>query len=286
MVSYNRRLMGGKSKANRSAKIHHRPTRVGWGRDATSDPYGKMVAMSIPAGWYPDPAEPETQKFWDGEQWTDPPGTRTHVADTPPTISQVIPNVGATGAQAPPDAERSAHGGNTPENGEMYRLASHGSRFAARMIDIGVLFVLNLLVNGWLLIQLIDEIAPEIARVGRASADGGFEVAEFSDRAGRLMLVITVISVALWLAYEVPSLLQRGQTLGKRVLGIRVIGLGTSTLRLSTALRRWAVMGLPTLFPLACAVIWLIVDSAWCLKDRPARQCLHDKAASTVVVDV
>jgi len=246
--------------------------------------------MSIPAGWYPDPAEPETQKFWDGEQWTDPPESRTRPQDAPSSNAAVIPRV----ADMPsPHISSAAVPGDTGApgeifgNGQVFRLASHGSRLAARMLDIGVLFLLNLLVNGWLLIQLIDEIAPTVARVGRASSNGGgFELVEFSGRAEKLILVITVVSVALWLAYEVPALLQRGQTLGKRVLGIRVIGLNNNSLRLATALRRWAIMGLPTLFPLGCALVWLAIDGAWCLKDRPARQCLHDKAASTVVVDV
>ncbi len=237
--------------------------------------------MSIPAGWYPDPAEPETHKFWDGEQWADPPGSRTQSRDIAPEGAKV------TGEVAPASSHVSTAIGESgaAESGPIFRLASHGSRLAARMIDIGILFLLNLLVNGWLLIQLIDEIAPTVARAGRASSGGEFELVEFSGRAEKLVLVITVVSVALWLAYVVPALLQRGQTLGKRVLGIRVIGLNTHTLRLGSALRRWAVMGLPTLFPLACALLWLLVDGAWCLKDRPARQCLHDKAAATVVVD-
>lgn len=245
--------------------------------------------MSIPAGWYPDPAEPETHKFWDGEQWAHPPESRTRPQDVPPSNAGVATdaaNITSSHNSFPvligsPGATDGEYGA-----GPVFRLASHGSRFAARMLDIGILFLLNVVVNGWFLIQLIDEIAPTVARAGRASSGGEFEFVEFSGRAEKLVLVITVVSVALWLAYEVPALLQRGQTLGKRVLGIRVIGLNTNSLRLGSALRRWAVMGLPMLLPLACALVWLAIDGAWCLKDRPARQCLHDKAAATVVVDV
>jgi hypothetical protein len=27
--------------------------------------------MSTPAGWYPDPAQADTQRYWDGDVWTD-----------------------------------------------------------------------------------------------------------------------------------------------------------------------------------------------------------------------
>ncbi|MGH3428684.1 MAG: RDD family protein [Mycobacteriales bacterium] len=165
-------------------------------------------------------------------------------------------------------------------------MASYGSRLAARLIDVAVLFVLNLVVSGWFILQFIDEAAPSIAKSRRSYEAGHFDNVVLSSRAEKLFIVITVISIALWLAYEVPAVLQRGQTLGKRLLGIKVIALTSHSLRFSTAMRRWAVMGLSLLFPLACSAIWLAVDGAWCLINRPARQCIHDKAAETVVVDI
>ncbi|MGI8647210.1 MAG: hypothetical protein DLM55_07095 [Acidimicrobiales bacterium] len=244
--------------------------------------------MSIPAGWYSDPAEPEIQRFWDGEQWADPPSTRTeHITPAARTVVAIkTPELDAA-RETPSVASDSTPAATiTPTDGSIFRLASHASRLAARMVDISVLFVLNLVVNGWFLLQLINEAAPTLARSNRAYEAGNFEVAQLSDRADKLVLLITIVSVALWLAYEVPALLQRGQTPGKRLLGIRVIGLHMHSLRPGAVLRRWAFMGLPLLFPLACSLLWLAVDGAWCLKDRPSRQCLHDKAARTVVVDV
>lgn len=244
--------------------------------------------MSITAGWYPDPAEPEIQRFWDGEQWADPPGIRAEqIAPAAHTAVATKTQELDAASETPPVASGSTTAATViPTDGSIFRLASHASRLAARMVDVGVLFLLNLVVNGWFLLQLIDEAAPTLARSNRAYEAGDFEVAQLSDRADKLVLLITVVSVALWLAYEVPALLQRGQTPGKRLLGIRVIGLHMHSLQPGAALRRWAFMGLPLLFPLACSLLWLAIDGAWCLKDRPARQCLHDKAARTVVVDV
>lgn len=30
-----------------------------------------MATSGTPAGWYPDPTRPGTQRYWDGEMWTD-----------------------------------------------------------------------------------------------------------------------------------------------------------------------------------------------------------------------
>jgi hypothetical protein len=32
---------------------------------------GETPSPSVPAGWYPDPTQPGTQRYWDGSQWTE-----------------------------------------------------------------------------------------------------------------------------------------------------------------------------------------------------------------------
>ena len=46
-----------------------------------------------------------------------------------------------------------------------------------------------------------------------------------SSRADYLMLTMLFVTTALWLAYEVPSLGNSGQTLGKRIMRIKVMAL-------------------------------------------------------------
>lgn len=90
-----------------------------------------------------------------------------------------------------------------------------------------------------------------------------------------------VAMVGFGYLYEVELTLRSGATLGKRATGIRVTALGATPAPTRGVLaRRYLVQG-----PLGVAVpfLWL-VDGLWQLWDGPRRQCLHDKAARTVVV--
>jgi uncharacterized RDD family membrane protein YckC len=80
--------------------------------------------------------------------------------------------------------------------------------------------------------------------------------------------------------YEVLYQSRTGQTVGKRVMKIRVERVDGEPLTVAAALRRWLVQD-----PVALVVPffgWL--DGLWQLWDKPFRQCLHDKVAKTVVV--
>lgn len=226
--------------------------------------------MSIPAGWYPDPAEPEIKKYWDGEEWINEQAT-AKAEPAPPTKA------------APPNEPESP---KPPVDlaGLKDRLASPGARLAARIIDLGIVIGIAAVANAWFFLQFVDEAAPAAGVASRGYKSGDFSAVTLSHRAEVLALIMTFTTIALWLAYEVPALVGKGQTVGKRMVGIRVTQLDGNPLRLRDALLRWGVMGIPMLFPLGCATAWLAFDGVWCLTDRKARQCLHDKAARTVVV--
>ncbi|GAA1931931.1 hypothetical protein GCM10009716_43970 [Streptomyces sodiiphilus] len=92
-----------------------------------------------------------------------------------------------------------------------------------------------------------------------------------------LALVIGAFLVAGLLWDALPTALW-GRTAGKALCGIRVLDLeGQEPPAFGAALRRWLVFG-------ALAVVLIgVVNVAWCLRDRPWRQCWHDKAAGTYV---
>jgi uncharacterized RDD family membrane protein YckC len=74
-----------------------------------------------------------------------------------------------------------------------------------------------------------------------------------------------------------------GQTIGKRVLGTRVVTADTrSRISGGAACGRAAVYGLIPFVP-TVGGIFALINELWLLWD-PQRQCLHDKAARTVVV--
>jgi uncharacterized RDD family membrane protein YckC len=96
-----------------------------------------------------------------------------------------------------------------------------------------------------------------------------------------------ILATLLWLLYEAPATGGSGQTLGKRIMHIKVVRLeSVEPLGFGRAFRRWARLGLWTPF-WGCFGIGLLaqlIDSASPLFDPRLRQALHDRSAGTVVV--
>ncbi|MFG3227032.1 RDD family protein [Kitasatospora sp. NPDC048194] len=91
------------------------------------------------------------------------------------------------------------------------------------------------------------------------------------------------LGCAIYLIYEGLMLSRDGQTLGKKAMKVRVAMLidGNSPTQ-SAAWTRAAVYILPAV--LCCAGLWWLIDGMFGVFDKPYRQCIHDKAAKTVVV--
>lgn len=276
------------------------------------------AAVSIAPGWYRDPADPTTQRFWDGEGWigaplpadaTPPPGPPTEPAAPP-----AAPWGGQSGPAAAPDVARPApvppaslaqvrlapRTPGPPPRPYGYTLATLGARLVARLIDIGILLLLNVLVNGWFVAEWVREVWPVFREALQAAAAGTpvSEVATTSDRSDSLLTIIVIIIAALWFAYEVPAVANTGQTPGKRLLGIKVVRLdppaqpatgsrAEQPIGVGRSFRRWNPMGLPVLLWL-CGIGFLLqlVDALSPVFDRPMQQALHDKYARTAVISV
>jgi uncharacterized RDD family membrane protein YckC len=302
--------------------------------------------VSVKPGWYRDPADPSTQRYWDGEGWIGPslpadavpppgplpettaqqpaeppaPGPAIQV-ETPPTARAGTPPPAPTATppaaqtETPPAAQTgtpptaqtetppAAQTGTPPPGwppGYAFPaprphglpLAPLGARLAARLIDIGILLLLNAVVNGWFVAQWVREVGPLLAEASRrilardSSAEG---LPQPDPQADSLLLVIVLIITALWLAYEVPALANGGQTIGKRLAGVKVLPLSNDQqLGFGRSLRRWNTLGLPVFLWYCCGLglVLQLVDCGYALVDRPLRQALHDKRAQTVVVQV
>jgi uncharacterized RDD family membrane protein YckC len=241
----------------------------------------------IEPGWYRDPAEPETQRYWDGEQWV---GKPVGIDQTPPPQPEPLP-----APQPAPDPQRSgspparaagAGGFGLPVtklNAERLlagrTVANPGLRLVARLIDILIVAGLNAVVNGWFVYQYVQEVAPTV----RAAMANPESTMELTDHAYELQFLILLIALLVWFGYEVPSTVNSGQTLGKRVMGIKVVPIFAPSLRYGSVMSRWSLLMLPVAcFPVG--VIIAFVDGLWCLHDRPFKQCLHDKSPGTMVV--
>ncbi|CAL9514976.1 hypothetical protein SUDANB6_03724 [Streptomyces sp. enrichment culture] len=94
----------------------------------------------------------------------------------------------------------------------------------------------------------------------------------------------SLIAAVLYMAYDTLLTARTGQTLGKKLLGLRVANLDDgATPSVQSSLVRAAVLWIP--FAFCCACVWTIVSGGWSFFDKPYKQGLHDKAAKTVVVD-
>ncbi|WP_338779430.1 RDD family protein [Streptomyces sp. DG1A-41] len=142
-------------------------------------------------------------------------------------------------------------------------LADSGKRTLARIIDMILVGVVV-----WLLTW-------------------GFGVNEYDVDSDRVevgkSLWQSAVAAVLYIAYDTILTARTGQTLGKKLLHMRVANLDNgATPSGQNALMRAAVLWLP--FAFCCACVWTAISGGWSFFDRPYKQGLHDKAAKTVVV--
>jgi uncharacterized RDD family membrane protein YckC len=285
---------------------------------------------SIAPGWYKDPAEPTTQRYWDGEGWLGeplpadavpppgPPPPRPAPAPPPPEPAALaVPPSSPAAPAPPPDVPPAPNGGpyaapvpGTPYDTQPpglpplppgyrwvrapaapkphgYPVAGPGLRLAARAIDLGVLLLLNAVVNGWFAWRWWQDFWPYytefVKRMNANQPTADIPTPQY----GSLQVAIILIGAALWFAYEVPALANSGQTPGKRLVGIRVLRVEEEgPLGFARAIRRWNPLGLSMILWLCCLLGFALqfVDCLFVLVDKPLHQALHDKSAGTVVV--
>ncbi|GAB1643425.1 RDD family protein [Krasilnikovia sp. MM14-A1259] len=270
----------------------------GWTPPGAAQPPGQP-AVDLPPGWQPPPGwtppntvppagqAPPTPAGWGPPPgWQAPPGWQPPPGSQPPAGWQPLP-----GWQPPPGWQ--PHPPGTPGYSWAYvpqlrphgfALAGFGRRLVARMVDFFVVLLLNVVVNGWFAYQWWQEVEPVVRA---AMNDPLSEPQQASLRANYLVLTMLFIATALWFAYEVPAIANRGQTLGKRLMQVKVVRLeNTDQLGFGRSFRRWARLGLWTPF-WGCYGLGLLlqfIDSVSPLFDARLRQALHDKTAQTVVV--
>jgi uncharacterized RDD family membrane protein YckC len=111
-------------------------------------------------------------------------------------------------------------------------------------------------------------------------AMGGFDPEDDTGRSTG----ITIVYALVYFVYEGLMLTNSGQTVGKKAMRIRVAMLDNGAIPAGQpGWLRAAVYALPEVVP-CCGFIFWLINVLWCTWDRPYRQCLHDKAAKTVVV--
>ena len=144
-------------------------------------------------------------------------------------------------------------------------------RAGARLIDAGLLGVV-----GFALILPFMIAAYGLDRPGNSVKETGGVWSAASIFGWVLVLGIVPFG------YEAVQLALWGQTLGKRVLGLRVLDETGVPLTPGRAVGRAAVNNLAYLFGCGLGTVMAYLWAVW---DRPLHQALHDRLAATVVVD-
>jgi len=153
---------------------------------------------------------------------------------------------------------------------ESLALAPISRRALARVIDAGLLGIV-----GFALILPFMIAAVGLNEPGSHGRDGGVW-------SGPAVFGWILVVAILPFAYEAVQLALWGQTLGKRVMSLRVIAESGEPLATGQAVGRAAVNNVLYLF--GCGV-GTVMAYLWAIWDEPLHQALHDRLTGTVVVD-
>ena len=248
---------------------------------------GPPVTVPPPASWHfapqsgPPPAGPPPGTGQPPPAAPVPYGTSPHYG-TPPPHGAPYPHGGQAGYGTPAQPYGTAATGGPP--GRDPGLAEWWRRLLARLIDLAAVAVVLLPVAIPMLspsFSRLERIAAQYPNLASPQAQSAFAGAQ-SKFLGALY-TLSLIAAAVWFLYDAFQHAKWGQTLGKRALSTRVVSADDgSPISTATAVKRAGVYALIPVIPLI-GTFFALLNELWLTWDR-RRQCLHDKAARTIVV--
>jgi uncharacterized RDD family membrane protein YckC len=167
-------------------------------------------------------------------------------------------------------------------------LAEWWQRLLARLVDDVILVVLTAPI--WVIallplfrrIQRLASRYPDLSQPAAAQAFNDSLSRMTAGMVGTFLLIGVGVGIVSF-GYDWLQHGMWGQTIGKRVMGTKVVTADSrSAISGSAACGRAAVYALVPVVP-SVGGLFALINEAWLLWD-PRRQCLHDKAAGTVVV--
>ncbi len=161
-------------------------------------------------------------------------------------------------------------------------LADFGTRLLAYLIDAAIITAVAMVVALPVVFIFVFNQMNELA----ALDPYGPEPDVFGDFIGPLLLVelgLILLIMAANYVYYVEMLHRSGQTVGKRVMKVRVVPIDpAATLTRTMAAKRYLVEFVGGGF----LPFFSYLDGLWQLWDKPYQQTLHDRFAQTVVIKV
>jgi len=249
-------------------------------------PPGRHAA---PGGWYPDPLDVSRERYWDGWQWS----RNTREAEGRPVQRQTVGSpVGPTpygiqhaGPYGSVPAPAAPVPGPTTADG--VPLAGWWWRALAGSIDALIVGLVSLLVTLPFYRPLFVAFGAWWGDAFRLAQAGG-QPPPTPNFAAMItpgdQLLVTLVTLALGLAYHLPFLRVRGATPGLLACSLRVVpvdvGLFRERLSWSCVIIRTLLWVLPGALGLRILTVADVLVPLW----HPKRQALHDLAARTQVV--
>jgi uncharacterized RDD family membrane protein YckC len=162
-------------------------------------------------------------------------------------------------------------------------LADFGTRFLAWLIDTVILTVVSLGVSLPFFFWFVFSRQPWLTENVDTNPDFGPVFVNFFLPVLLFEAGIFLFMLLCYYLYSVELMYRTGQTLGKRIMRIRIVPLDpAATLTRGMAAKRYLIEYVGGfLLP-----FFHYVDGLWQLWDKPFQQTLHDKVARTVVVKV
>lgn len=238
-------------------------------------PYGTSPQYGTPPPYAGPPQPNGTQQYGPPPYGTQQPYGAPY--GTPPQYG-TPPPYGSPYGPAYPSYGTGLAAGPEPDLAEWWR------RLLGRVIDAVVLAVvltpiaIPLLATPFHRLEQVSSRYPDLNAPGAQSA-----LASADGKLFGALWVIVVISAALSFVYDSVQHARWGQTLGKRAMSTRVVSAyDRSPITGGAAARRAAVYALIPVIPLIGS-FFALLNELWLLWDR-RRQCLHDKAAHTIVI--
>ena len=157
-------------------------------------------------------------------------------------------------------------------------LADRSTRFGAYLLDALLLCI----VYAPAFVGALPRLRAAVIAAGRSPTSIDRMEIYRAYYVGNPYILYTTVLFLIWAVVTIVFVARYGQSIGKRVCGIKVVrtnGEKASFWRI--LLLRNVVNAIPSVIPIVKYVYWLV--DALMIFGEP-RQCLHDKIASTVVV--
>ncbi|MGH9243140.1 MAG: RDD family protein, partial [Acidimicrobiales bacterium] len=163
----------------------------------------------------------------------------------------------------------------TLPSGQQVKVADIGQRFLARLLDaliVGIPFAILYFIIVAGAIASTETTFNETTGQFESDAGAGFFV---------VMLASVGIYIVLSVLYEVGLIATRGATLGKQIMGVKVITEdGTDPPGWGPAFMRWLI---PSVAAFVCSILTILVYLSVLFDNSGRRQGWHDKVAKTLV---